>query len=225
MVAISSGLRGTDTRDTEGKTPLAPAIAQGAGPSPANSASATKIDLSDRAKSIIAKAQADLHAASDITLSFDEILNNRTEALGERLSKIFGNLNVPPEYATHLKVDKFGTVTAEGPWKAKIEKMFSENPDLAKELKEVSGLSALKAAQASLDLYTEQKKATTDEKKQAEAWKNYNIRALNIQTLSGVMTMKDGKLRSAAIDYVDMIADPTGINSGKSRQDVADRLA
>jgi hypothetical protein len=225
MVAISSGFRGTVTRDTEGKPPLSPTTAQGASPSPANSASATKIDLSDRAKSIIAKAQADLHAASDITLSFDEILNKRTEALGERLSKIFGNLNVPPEYATHLKVDKFGTVTAEGPWKAKIEKMFSENPDLAKELKEVSGLSALKAAQASLDLYTEQKKATTDEKKQAEAWKNYNIRALNIQTLSGVMTMKDGKLRSAAIDYVDMIADPTGINSGKSRQDVADRLA
>ncbi|OYU88268.1 MAG: hypothetical protein CFE29_18220 [Bradyrhizobiaceae bacterium PARB1] len=225
MVAISSGFRGTVTRDTEGKPPLSPTTAQGASPSPANSASATKIDLSDRAKSIIAKAQADLHAASDITLSFDEILNKRTEALGERLSKIFGNLNVPPEYATHLKVDKFGTVTAEGPWKAKIEKMFSENPDLAKELKEVSGLSALKAAQASLDLYTEQKKATTDEKKQAEAWKNYNIRALNIQTLSGVMTMKDGKLRSAAIDYMDMIADPTGINSGKSRQDVADRLA
>ncbi|UGV27283.1 hypothetical protein E0H22_17280 [Rhodopseudomonas boonkerdii] len=182
------------------------------------------IELSDRAKSIIAKAQADQDATRNLTKSFDEILTERTDALGKRLSEILSRLNVPPEFATHLKVDTFGNVTAEGPWKAKIEKMFSENPDLAKELKEVSGLSALKAAQASLDLYNEQKKSTNDEKKQAEAWKNYNIRGLNIQTLSGVMTVKDGKLRSAAIDYVDMIADPTGINSGKSRQDVADRL-
>ncbi len=39
------------------------------------------------------------------------------------------------------------------------------------------------------------------------------------------MTMKDGKLRSAAVDYMDMLADPTGTASGKTRQDISDRLA
>jgi hypothetical protein len=153
------------------------------------------------------------------------MLTKRTDALADRLSKAFEKMNIPPEYATHMKVDKFGNVTAEGPWKAKIEKMFSDDPALAKEMKEVSGLNALKAAQASLDLYNEQKKSTNSEAKQAEAWKNYNIRSMNIQTLSGVMTMKDGKLRSAAVDYMDMIADPTGINAAESRQDFASRLA
>ncbi len=228
MVAISNGMSGAIARDAGGKDKDSLAAKGVRSPatslSPAGTASATMIELSDRAKSIIAKAQADQDATRNLTKSFDEMLTERTDALGKRLSEAFSSLNVPPEFATHLKVDKFGNVTAEGPWKAKIEKMFSDDPALAKELKEVAGLNAMKAAQASLDLYTEQKKSTNDEKKQAAAWTNYNIRALNIQTLSGVMTVKDGKLRSAAVDYMDMIADPTGINSGKSRQDVADRL-
>ena len=226
MVAISNAKSGAFTREASETNVAASNRSRDTKKPPATVAAttATKIDLSDRAKSIIAKAQADADATRDLTKSFDEILTERTDALGKRLSDIFSGLNIPPEFATHLKVDKVGNVTTEGPWKAKIEKLFSDDPALAKELKEVAGLNALKAAQASLDLYTEQKKSTNDETKQAEAWKNYHVRALNIQTLSGVMTVKDGKLRSAAVDYVEMIADPTGINSGKSRQDVADRL-
>lgn len=225
MVAISNGTSGSIARNASNagvatKGAQSPAASESSAP-----ASTTVIDLSDRAKSIIAKAQADMDATRNLTKTFDEILTERTDALGKKLSDAFSALNVPPEFATHLKVDKVGNVTTEGPWKAKIEKLFSEHPELAKELKEVAGLNALKAAQASLDLYTEQKKSTNDEKKQADAWTSYHVRALNIQTLSGVMTVKDGKLRSAAVDYMDMIADPTGINSGKSRQDVADRLA
>jgi hypothetical protein len=194
-------------------------------PASAPAAPAAFVSLSDRAKAIIEKAKADQAATEGLTDTFDEMLTKRTDALADRLSKAFEKMNIPPEYATHMKVDKFGNVTAEGPWKAKIEKMFSDDPALAKEMKEVSGLNALKAAQASLDLYNEQKKSTNSEAKQAEAWKNYNIRSMNIQTLSGVMTMKDGKLRSAAVDYMDMIADPTGISAAKSRQDFASRLA
>lgn len=226
MVAIGNGKSSALLRESGETTVVALTKSDDAKKAPAAAAStaATKIDLSDRAKSIIARAQAEIDATRNLTKSFDEILTERTDALGKRLSDAFSGLNVPPEFATYLKVDKVGNVTTEGPWTAKIEKLFRDDPELAKELKEVAGLNALKAAQASLDLYTEQKKSTNDETKQAEAWKNYHVRALNIQTLSGVMTVKDGKLRSAAVDYVDMIADPTGIKSGKSRQDVADRL-
>lgn len=230
MVAIANGASATpisaQPRDNTGKTSdLVPAAAASATGTSKTSSPAVTVALSDRAKAIIDKAKADQAATESITDTFDEMLTKRTDALADRLTKIFDKMNIPPEYATHMKVDKFGNITAEGPWKAKIEKMFSDDPALAKELKEVAGLNALKAAQASLDLYNEQKKATNSETKQAEAWKNYNIRAINIQTLSGVMTMKDGKLRSAAVDYIDMIADPTGINSAKSRQDFASRLA
>jgi hypothetical protein len=229
MVAVANGANtnstSTQSRDKANAVAAAKPSTSSDKPASASQAPAAFVSLSDRAKAIIEKAKADQAATEGLTDTFDEILTKRTDALADRLSKAFGAMNIPPEYATHMKVDKFGNVTAEGPWKAKIEKMFSDDPALAKEMKEVSGLNALKAAQASLDLYTEQKKSTNSEAKQAEAWKNYNIRSMNIQTLSGVMTMKDGKLRSAAVDYMDMISDPTGLNSASSRQDFASRLA
>ncbi|MCK7475138.1 MAG: hypothetical protein MZV49_20120 [Rhodopseudomonas palustris] len=48
-------------------------------------------------------------------------------------------------------------LTSEGPWKEKIEELFRDDPDLAKELKEISALNALKAAQTALDLYNKEK--------------------------------------------------------------------
>jgi hypothetical protein len=187
--------------------------------------SAVVVDLSDRAKALLDKAKSDQAAAAAITDTFDEILAKRTDALSERLAKEFNGMNIPPEYATHLQVDKFGNVTSEGPWKEKIEKLFRDSPELAKELKAVSGLNSLKAAQVALDMYNEEKKSTTNRKQQDEAWTRYNIRSINIQALSGVMTMKDGKLRSAAVDYMDMLSDPTGIVSGKSGKELKERLA
>lgn len=139
-------------------------------------------------------------------------------------------MNVNLDDAVRLQVDKFGNVTAEGPWKAKIEKYFADNPDVAKELKEISGLNALKAANAALELYNKEKGSSAQgSKQQQSAWSNYNIRSMNIQTLSGVISLKDGQLRSAALDYIDSIADPTGAKAGpdlvQQQREVASRLA
>ena len=133
----------------------------------------------------------------------------RSDALSARLTKAFEGLNVNLDEAVHLKVDRFGNVSTEGPWKAKIEKLFADDPELAKELKAIAGLSALKAAQTALDLYNKEKGAPNS-RQQNDAWVHYNIRSINLQALNGVVTLKDGKLRSAAVDYIDMLADPTG---------------
>jgi hypothetical protein len=188
------------------------------------------VQLSDQAKAVLAKAAADQTAAADLTLSFDEILAKRSDALSAKLSKAFAGLNVNLDDAVRLQVDKFGNVTAEGPWKKKIEKLFADDPELAKELKAVAGLNSLKAAKTALDLYNKEKGSTAGSAQQQKAWTNYNIQSINIQTLSGVMSLKDGKLRSAAVDYIDMLADPNGTNGAGSDQaqkqrDVANRLA
>jgi len=222
MVAIASTTASPAQAKTGTTAPPADVTVKPSGPAKPG---AVVVELSDRAKALLEKAKAEQKAAPAITETFDEILARRTDALSEKLSKIFDKMNIPPEYATHMKVDKFGNVSAEGPWKEKIEKMFADFPDLAKELKEVSGLNSLKAAQVALDMYNEEKKSANSKKRQDEAWTTYNLRSINIQALSGVMTMKDGKLRSAAMDYVDMLADPNGIASGKSRKETADRLA
>jgi hypothetical protein len=215
------------------QTNAAGSAAAGSAPAPADadapgssSSAADTVELSDQAKATIAKAKADLAATANLTLSFDEILAKRTDALTKTLTSAFAGMNVNLDDAVRLQVDKFGNVTAEGPWKAKIEKFFQDNPDLAKELKTVASLNSLKAAQTDLDLYNKEKGSTPGSKQQSEAWTQYNIRSMNIQTLSGVMTLKDGKLRSAAVDYMDLIADPTGsADPTRTRQDIADRLA
>jgi hypothetical protein len=188
------------------------------------------LDLSDSAKATLARAKADQVAAAGLTLSFDEILTQRSDALSAKLSADFAHLNVNLDAAVRLQVDKFGNVTTEGPWKKKIEKLFADHPELAKELKAVAGLNSLKAAQTALDLYNKERGATAGSKQQQHAWSNYNIRSINIQTLSGVMSLKDGKLRSAAVDYIDMLADPNGtdgagVDPTQKQRDIASRLA
>jgi hypothetical protein len=187
-------------------------------------APADVVELSDHAKAAIEKANADQAAAADLTLSFDEVLAKRTDELTRTLTDAFKGLNVNLDDAVRLGIDKSGNVTTEGPWKKKIEQLFQDRPDLAKELKTISSLDSLKATQKALDLYNDEKKSATGKKQQDEAWTRYNVRSINIQTLSGVMSLKDGKLRSAAADYIELIADPAGTAPTKSQQDIADRL-
>lgn len=194
-------------------------------PKSSSSAPADVVELSGHAKATLEKAKADQAATADLTLSFDEILAKRTDDLTKKLTDAFAADNVNLDDAVRLQVDKFGNVTTEGPWKKKIEKLFQDQPELAKELKAVAGLNSLKAAQTALDLYNKEKGSTASTRQQSRAWTQYNIRSMNIQTLSGVMTLKDGKLRSAAVDYISLIADPAGADPSKSRQDITDRLA
>lgn len=197
---------------------------------PSTAAVTDTVQLSERAKAILDKANADKAATANLTLSFDEMLQQRTDALTTKLTDAFKKMNVNLDDAVRLQVDKFGKVTAEGPWKEKIEKFFEDNPDLAKELKAIAGLNALKAANAALELYNKEKgSGGPGSKQQQSAWTNYNIRSMNIQTLSGVISLKDGELRSAAMDYIDSIADPTGAKAGpdlvQQQREIASRLA
>ncbi|MBB5047849.1 hypothetical protein HNR60_002606 [Rhodopseudomonas rhenobacensis] len=197
---------------------------------PGTQASADKVELSEHAKAMLAKAQADADAMADLKLTFDERLEKRSDALAEKLTKAFAYLNVNLDDSVRLKVDKFGNVTTEGPWKKKIEKLFADQPELAKELKAIAGLNALKAASTALDLYNKEKGETAGSKEQQAAWTKYNIRSINIQTLSEVMSLTDGKLRSAAVDYIEAVADPTGANASGAdaaakQREVSNRLA
>ncbi|ABD88654.1 hypothetical protein [Rhodopseudomonas palustris] len=201
----------------------------GAAPASTTTAAA-KVELSEHAKAMLAKAQADAQAVADLKMTFDERLEKRSDALAQKLTKAFAFFNVNLDDSVRLQVDKFGNVTTEGPWKKKIEKLFADDPDLAKELKAIAGLNALKAASTALELYNKEKGATAGSKQQQEAWTKYNIRSINIQTLSSVMSLTDGKLRSAAVDYIDAIADPTGTgaagaDAGEKQREVANRLA
>jgi hypothetical protein len=188
------------------------------------SRAADVVDLSDRAKLLLQQAKDGERAVATILTSAGDILTNRTEALTEKLTEAFKALNVDLDFAVHLSVGRFGQISADGPWRAKIEKLFADDPDLAKELRTVTTMSSLKATQTALDLYYADKGAPGSQR-HADAWTRYTIRAMNIQGLAGLITLNDGKLRSASVGYIDTIADPTGLLTNTSPRDVANRLA
>ncbi|HEY0329818.1 MAG TPA: hypothetical protein VGC77_12045 [Rhodopseudomonas sp.] len=229
-IATSSNSYSAASLLQSGFKPDAAATAVKADAAPGATAPADTVELSDHAKAMLAKAQADAQAVADLKMSFDERLQKRSDALADKLTKAFSDFHVNFDDSVRLQVDKFGNVTTEGPWKKKIEKYFADNPEVAKELKAVAGLNALKAASTALDLYNKEKGETAGSKQQQAAWSKYNVRSINIQTLSGVMSLTDGKLRSAAVDYIDAIADPTGAeasgaDAAEKQRDVAHRLA
>lgn len=217
MSAIASATTGQLTRNAAPLAPIAQQTSTAATAATAKAAtpSTDTVELSDQAKAL-------LELQKDLSMTFEERLQKRSDALAEKLSKAFGGFNVNLDEAVRLKVDKFGNVSSEGPWKEKIEKFFRDYPEFAKELKEISALNSLKAAQTALDLYNKEK-GQPGSAQQSEAWTRYNLHSMNIQTLSGVISLQDGKLRSAAVDYMDMITDPTG--TAASAKDVANRLA
>lgn len=169
---------------------------------------AVTIDLSNSARTT---ATRQLEAArltiEDIPKSLDEIVERKTTEFTEKLLKAFGANK--PEIRTDedivLHVDRFGNVTAEGPQKAKIEKFFRDNPDIAKEFKNIAGLNELKAAMSTLQLLVEEKKSARNEEETAAARDRFAVHSMYIHELSGHFLLKEGKLRSAAVDYADAL--------------------
>ncbi|MEH3118842.1 MAG: hypothetical protein PGN25_14945 [Methylorubrum populi] len=88
-------------------------------------------------------------------------------------------------------------------YQKKIEKLFKDDPELAKEFKDVAGLNAMKAAQKALEAFAKEKKDTRNDDERDAAYGRYTARLMKSQELSGTMTLNDGKLRSASVDFME----------------------
>ncbi len=172
----------------------------------ADSLSTDSIDLSERAKRIIAQANDSQNVIADFQLSAQERFAKRVDAFAQKLSALFDKLSIPLSEKTVLNIDAYGEVKIDGAYKKKLEQYFKDNPEEAKELKTIAKLSALQATQKALDLYYQEKKAAKgDAKLEKAADERYGLRAAQIKELSGTLIFEDGKLHSAAIDYIDAI--------------------
>src|ERR1700716_821569 len=116
MVAIANGTALAATvsllqTNTAGSASSGSATRPAGTNAPGSSSSAADIvELSDHAKATVEKAKADQAATADLTLSLDEILAKRTDALAKTLTDAFSGLNVNLDDAVRLQVDKFGNV-------------------------------------------------------------------------------------------------------------------
>ncbi|WP_455974734.1 hypothetical protein [Methylorubrum populi] len=180
--------------------PQSPQTARGTVP-----AAAAVVTLSDTAKSALDGLKAAQEATADATRSFDEQLKVRSETLAGRLSAAFSGEGIPVDEPIALRMES-GRVVSDSPYRKKIEKLFGNDPELAKEFESVASLKAMQAAQKSLELYNQEKKNARDRNEQNAAYERHSTRMIDIQKLSGVMTLKDGALSSAAEDYMGVMS-------------------
>lgn len=157
---------------------------------------AVLVELSDQAKAALA-------AMRDVPTSLDEILAKRSEAMAAKLTKAFQSIGISPDEATLLKIDASGEIATDSPYKKKIEEFFESDPEAVKELKAIASLSELKAAQEALKIFLEEKKAARNEDEAEAAYGRHTSLSLTIHKLSDALVLKDGKLSSAALDYVE----------------------
>lgn len=112
---------------------------------------AASVTLSDAARAMLRAADAGKTAASAVTETFDERVQARTDALASRLSTAFAAEGIPIDDAIALRLDAGGRVVTDSPYKKKIEEIFQNDPDLAREFEDVATLNTMRAAQKALN--------------------------------------------------------------------------
>ena len=137
----------TGTLATKGATPSNTGTKVGA---------ATVLDYSSMAKAQVAQLATPLTAQISSTSgllgtqSFEEAVEARTAKLTDRLKESFKKQGILMDDPIKMDVDQLGHMTTHNPYKKKIENIFENDPDLAKEFKDVASLHNMMAAQKAL---------------------------------------------------------------------------
>ena len=185
----SSSTANTDAADAE--TAAAPTNV------PPDAGAGDNVDLSDMAKSLLQQASSTVEA-----LGVPASLRDRTNNLATKLTNDFKALKISQGSAITFKIDASGAIEASGAEADKIEKYFQDNPEVAEQFKALSALHTMSAMQDVIRAYNAEKRsAGGDKDKQANAWDNYALRSMQVQSLSGAFQLKDGQLTSATTEY------------------------
>ncbi|TCR64977.1 hypothetical protein [Bosea sp. BK604] len=171
-----------------------------------------------------AKALATAGVTPQLFKTPEEDIQQRTEALAGKLTDVLKRAGIPADETISLKVDKFGRVTADGPYKKKIEEYFADNAD-AKELRAIVEYRTLQATQQALEALAREKKAARNDDETQEANTRFLTRANDIQRLDGQVTLQNGKLTTGAQDYITSRTVPVTADDVMSRDQALDRLA
>jgi len=186
-----------------------PAVKAGKQAQPAGAAVTVDVGAAARRQlaGLVASAPASAtnvigQADDNAVKSFDAMVAGRTKALSETLSDRFTRLGIPLDEPITLKLDTVGKVATDSPYRKKIEKLFEEDPELVKNFKDVASLHSMRAARKALDAFQEARRAAKDDDARDAAQGLYTARIMQSQALSGIMTLDDGTLRSASMDFV-----------------------
>lgn len=167
---------------------------------------AVVVDLSGTAKAAAQGAASAAVTSLDLPKSFDELVQQRTDALAQKLTRMFDDAGIDVGDKIALRIDSSGMIRTDGPQKERIEQFFRDNPDIAKEFRDVASLNTMKATLEALRLYNEEMKSAQSKEAQAAVRDRFTTRSIRIQELSGSLTLENGTLTSAAVEYADSLS-------------------
>lgn len=134
--------------------------------------------------------------------TFAEMVSDKTKAFAKTLMDAFKAADIPTDEPIVLRIDGAGRVTTDSAYKKRIDKLFQENPELEKQLKDVAALNSMVALNKAMRLYAEAKKKAQNDHERKQVDNAYLSDCLNIQSRSNTMTLADGVLTSSAMSYM-----------------------
>lgn len=167
-----------------------------------STASATPLSGGQRTISFGLFNEAGTEETTRSSSSFADIVAHKTQDFSKTLKAALESAKIPTDEPMTFTIDAGGKVSVDSPYKKRIEEFFEDNPELAKQLKDIAALNSMVALNEAMRRYGElkDKAKDDDERKQADA--AYAADTLTIQSLSGTMTLEGGQLTSAAVSYM-----------------------
>lgn len=151
---------------------------------------------------LITEAQED----SDLSPSFVDMVARKTRDFSKTLMSALEAAKIPTDEPITLTLDASGKVTADGPYKERVEKFFKDNPELAKQLKDIAALNSMVAMNEAMRRFTEAKEKAENDEDLKQATLDYTTQSGTIQSLSGTMVLAEGQLTSGAVSYMSSLA-------------------
>lgn len=138
----------------------------------------------------------------DLPPSFTDLVAEKTRLFSTKLTDLFKAMDIRMDEPITLSIDSIGKVTASGPGKEKIEKLFEDNPEFAKQLKEVMMLQGMLAMKAAVEAYMEAKKKAGSDEERAQADQAFLNDMGSVKALQHTMVLSEGGLTSAALAFM-----------------------
>jgi hypothetical protein len=129
----------------------------------------------------------------------------QTGALGHDLDEALRAAHIGTDQPIRLQVGRYGTVETTDGRKDRIEQFFRDRPELSRRLKDVSALNTLVAMNKLYRWHETQQKAARTEDERGTARDRFYAAGMQLQSLSGIATLQDGRLNFAVQAFADTL--------------------
>lgn len=182
--------------------PFSTFLAESARPSGETATTTATAPTGKAASSTLTRSKADLVGKGAPPLSSAQEVREETAALADELHKRLVRAGVDTDVPVTLDVAKDGSIVVRGdhPDKAKIERLFADDPDFANQYRKVSQDNAFIAVGMVGVRYRIAYDEAKDDEERARVTRRFDAVIQQLSKASGQMTLSGGQMSSASMD-------------------------